>query len=186
VYRETGSDRESVGRDSTSFFMRYEVRKQRWVQSAPIRSANGNIQPAAVELEKDHLVAYCRRGGGYGPQTRGFIVRSESKDGGMTWTEGRDSAFPNPNAAVDLIRLKSGNLLLVFNDSMNSRTPLVAAISKDNDKSYPGRKNIASGRGDFAYPIAIQTRDGKIHVVFTSEGRKVINQAIFDEDWVLK
>ena len=186
VYRETGSDTESVGPESTSLFLRYDPRNRRWTQTAPIRSKNGNIQPAVVEITGDHLVAYCRRGGGYGAGTRGFIVRSESRDGGRTWSEGQDSAFPNPNAAVDFIRLQSGRLLLVYNDSMTGRSPLTAAISEDADKSYPCRRNIADGPGSFAYPVAIQTRDGRIHVVFTSQERTVINRAIFDEDWVLE
>ena len=65
------------------------------------------------------------------------MVRAESTDGGWTWSEGRDSAFPNPNAAVDFLKLASGNLLLVFNDSMTSRTPLVAALSTDGDRDVP-------------------------------------------------
>jgi hypothetical protein len=87
---------------------------------------------------------------------------------------------------VDFIRLQSGRLLLVYNDSMTGRSPLTAAISEDADKSYPCRRNIADGPGSFAYPVAIQTRDGRIHVVFTSQERTVINRAIFDEDWVLE
>ena len=41
--------------------------------------------------------------------------------------------------------------------------------------------NIAEGKNSFAYPYAIQTRDGKIHLVFTSDQRTVINHAVFDE-----
>jgi hypothetical protein len=33
--------------------------------------------------------------------------------------------------------------------------------------------------------VAIQTRDGKIHVIYTSENRQVVNQAIFDEKAIL-
>ncbi len=67
---------------------------------------------------------------------------------------------------------------------MTGRTPLTAATSADVDKTWPHKRNIVDGRGDFAYPSAFQARDGSIHVVFTSEGRKVINHAVFDEDWV--
>jgi predicted neuraminidase len=181
VYHETGNDRESVGPDSTSRFLRYDSKTKQWTPYGVIRSAKGNIQPAPVELMPGHLIAYCRRGGGYGPVTDGFIVRSESHDGGKTWSEGRDSPFPNPNAAVDFIKLRSGNLLLVFNDSMARRTPLTAAISTDGDKSYPYRRNIAEGPGDFAYPVAIQTSDERIHVIFTSDRRSVIQHAVFEE-----
>ena len=93
----------------------------------------------------NHLVAYCRRGGDYGPKTIGYIVRAESHDGGRTWTEGKDSAFPNPNAAVDFLKLKSGRLLLVYNDSMTRRTPLTAALSTDQDRTWPVRRNIREG-----------------------------------------
>lgn len=79
------------------------------------------------------------------------------------------------------MRLRNGHLLLVFNDSHGRRTPLTAAISTDNDRSYERRRNIAEGPGSFAYPTAIQTADEKIHVVYTSDQRTVIRHAVFDE-----
>ena len=112
-------------------------------------------------------------------------MRAESSDGGWTWTAGRDSPFPNPNAAVDFLKLQSGNLLLVYNDTMVGRTPLVAALSTDGDRTYSHRRALAEGPGDFGYPIAVQTADGRIHVVYTSDGRRVINHAMFGEDWLL-
>ncbi len=186
VYHETGNDRQAVGPDSTSRFLRYDPKAKQWAPHGIIRSAKGNIQPAPVEIAPGRLIAYCRRGGGYGPVTDGFIVRSESNDGGKTWQEGGDSSFPNPNAAVDFIKLRNGHLLLVYNDSMTRRTPLTVAISTDGDKSYPHRRNIAEGPGDFAYPVAIQTNDGRIHVIFTSDRRSVIRHAVFEETTILK
>ncbi|HEV3204630.1 MAG TPA: sialidase family protein, partial [Gemmataceae bacterium] len=185
IYHETGNDTELVGSDTTSLFLRYDVKTRRWTQSNRIRSRLGNLQPAVAALADTHLVCYCRRGGDYQPRPDGYLVRSESQDGGRTWSPGKDSAFPNPNAAVDFLRLKNGHLLLVFNDSMSRRTPLTAAISTDNDKTYPHQRNLAEGPGDFAYPFAIQTRDEKIHVVYTSNKRSVINHAIFDEMAIL-
>ena len=185
IYHEVGDDPETVGVASTSLFLRYQRSTGQWKQTAAIRSPRGAIQPAVVEVAPGHLIAYNRRGGGYGPITDGWLVRAESRDGGWTWTPGRDSTFPNPNAAVDFLKLKSGNLLLVYNDSMTGRTPLVAALSTDADKSYPHRRAIAEGAGDFAYPIAVQAADGQIHVVYTSDGRRVINHAVFAEEWLL-
>ena len=184
VYHETGHDTESVGPDSTSRFLRYDARTHQWHELGRITSRTGNIQPAVVEIAPDHLIAYCRRGGNYKPTTEGWLVRAESRDGGRTWTEGVNSRFPNPNAAVDFIRLRNGHLVLVFNDSMNRRTPLTAALSTDGDRTYPHRRNIAEGPGDFAYPIAFQAQDGRIHVVFTSDRRRVVNHAVFDESWI--
>jgi predicted neuraminidase len=184
VYQEKGHDTETIGPDSTSLFLRYDRNKKEWAPTGRIKSARGNIQPAVVELSPGRLVAYCRRGGGYGPTTTGFVVRSESHDDGATWEEGRDSAFPNPNSAVEFLKLKSGALLLVYNASMTDRTPLTAALSVDGDKTYPSRRNIAEGRNSYTYPIGFQASDGLIHIVYTSDQRSVINHAVFSEDWV--
>lgn len=185
AYHETGNDPEFVGPESTSLFFRFDRRKSTWFEAGRIRSPRGNIQPAVAEVG-GHLVAYCRRGGGYGAEEKGYLVRSESHDGGRTWVEGKDSRFPNPNAAVDFLKLASGRLLLVYNDSLNRRTPLTAALSSDDDATWPTRRNIVEGPGDFGYPNAFQARDGRIHVVFTSERRTVINHAVLDEDWIEK
>ncbi|MEO7141975.1 MAG: exo-alpha-sialidase, partial [Bryobacteraceae bacterium] len=181
VWKETGFDPEVVGNDTVSFFMRYDPPAQKWSESTRIHARLGALQPAVVQMDGKYLIAYCRHGGGYGRGIDGHVVRAESHDGGRTWTEGVETELPNPNAAVDFLKLRDGHLLLVYNDSMSERTPLTVAISMDGDKTYPYRKNIAEGKNEFAYPYAIQTRDGKIHIVFTSEKRTVINHAIFDE-----
>jgi len=186
LYSEKGEDKEETGADSTSLFLRFDVKKKSWSETGRIRSATGNIQPAVVQLTDDYLVAYCRRGGGYGPTTTGYLVRAESRDGGQTWSEGKNCQFPNPNAAIDFLKLKNGHLLLVYNNSMNERTPLTVAISTDNDKTYPNRRDIAVGDFDYAYPLATQAQDGKIHVIYTSHERTVVNRAVFDEAWVLE
>jgi hypothetical protein len=74
--------------------------------------------------------------------------------------------------------------LLVFNDNMNDRTPLTVALSPDGDRTWPWRRNVAEGPYDYAYPMAVQTRDGKIHLIFTSHERSVVNHAVLDEDWI--
>jgi hypothetical protein len=75
---------------------------------------------------------------------------------------------------------------MVYNDSMNERTPLSVAISVDGDASWAHKRNIAVGPFDYAYPYAIQSRDGKIHVIYTSHERTVIEHAVFDESWLLE
>jgi predicted neuraminidase len=184
VYRETGANTEIVGPDSTSMFLLYDVKAKTWRETGQIKSRLGNIQPAVVQVSDTHLIAYCRRGGDYKPRTDGWLVRAESHDGGLTWSEGQDSPFPNPNAAVEFLHLQDDALVLVYNDSMSDRTPLVAAMSVDQDKSYAYRRTIGQGKGSFAYPIGFQARDGKIHIVYTSEGRTVINHVVFDAAWI--
>lgn len=188
VYHETGEDRERTAESTCSYFFRYNPKTKTWTESKNrILSPNGNLQPAPVQITDDYLVAYCRPGGDFEPNPQRFVIRSESRDGGHTWSKGEDSPFPNPNSAVDFIKLRSGHLALVYNDTnLGDRMPLTVAISTDNDKTYPHRRHIVNKPGDTAaYPVAIQTRDGKIHVVYTSEERQVVNRAIFDESAIL-
>jgi predicted neuraminidase len=46
------------------------------------------------------------------------------------------------------------------------------------------KKDIASGEGSYAYPTALQTPDGLIHVMFTSDDRTTIRMATFDESYL--
>lgn len=185
IYHETGHDTEVVGPDTASLFLRYNPAKHTFTPTGKIKSRKGNLQPSVVQLSDKHLIAYCRRGGGYEPTAYGYMVRSESHDGGATWSKGKDSQFPNPNAAIDFIKLKSGNLLLVYNDSMNERTPLTVALSEDQDKTWPHRVDLATGPHDFAYPVAMQTKDGKIRVLYTRDERSRVMLATFDEGNIL-
>jgi predicted neuraminidase len=187
IYHETGHDTEIVGADSTSLFLRYHPKTHAWKETGRIRSSKGNIQPSVVQIDENYLIAYCRRCGGYEPTNDGWLVRAESHDGGETWSEGADSKFPNPNAAVDIKKLRNGHLIMAYNDSMNDRNPLTVAISTDNDKTWPYKKDIINQPGgDFGYPTLLETQDGKIHLLFTSEERTVINQVVFEEEEIFE
>lgn len=186
IYHEAGHDTESVGADSSSLFFRYHPKTREWTRTNRVHSRIGNIQPAVVQIDKDYLVAYSRRGGGYGPMKDGYLVRSESRDGGRTWSDGTDSQFPNPNSAADLIKLKNGHLLLVYNDNNEGeRLPLTVAISDDNDRTWKYKRDIVTSGETAAYPTAVQTRDGKIHVIYTSHERQQIDHVVFEESAIL-
>ncbi len=186
LYIERGNDTEFTAPDTASYFLRYNPQTKVWTQTNYIKSPTGNLQAEPVQLTDDHLVCYIRRGGDYEPTDDGYLLRAESHDGGYTWSDAKQTEFKNPNAAVGFIKLKNGHLLLVYNDNMNDRTPLTIAISTDNDKTYPYRRDICTGDNSFAYPYAIQTRDGKIHIVYTTDQRTVVMHAVFDENAILK
>ncbi len=82
VWKETGFDEEVVGKDTASYFLRYDPHTKKWTESSRIHSRLGALQPAVAQIDANTLIAYCRRGGGYGPKTEGYIVRSDSHDGG--------------------------------------------------------------------------------------------------------
>jgi len=185
VYHETGNDREKVGADTSSLFLRFNPKTNAWSQSNKIYSRVGNLQPSPVQIDENYLISYSRRGGDYEPTKDGFLVRSESRDGGFTWSPGEDSEFPNPNAATDLIKLANGHLVLAYNDNMNDRTPLTVAISEDNGKTWPHRRDIGTGDNTFAYPVLIQTADGSIRLLYTTDSRASVKLATFEEADVL-
>lgn len=185
IYHETGSDPEMTAPDTSSLFLRFDPKTREWTESNRVRSRLGNLQPAVVPLSDTHLLALCRRGGDYEPGNDGNVVRTESRDGGKTWSPGVETDFPNPNAAVELIRLRNGHLLFIYNNSANDRTPLTAAISTDGGRTFPHKRNIADGPGDYAYPSALQSQDGLIHIVYTSDERTVIRHAVLKEEAIL-
>ena len=185
VYHETGGDTEEMAPDTCSYFLRHNPKTRTWTASERIYSKIGNLQPEPVQITDDYLITYNRVGGNYEPSDSRYIVRSESHDGGRTWSPGVDSQFPNPNAAISFIKLQNGHLLLAYNDNMNDRTPLTIAISEDNDKSWPHRRDIGTGANSFAYPMAIQAKDGTIHVIYTTDARKTVMLATFQEDAIL-
>jgi predicted neuraminidase len=182
IYHETGADTELTAPDTGSVFLRFDPATSTWSRSEKVLSRLGNLQAAVVELEPGRLLALCRRGGDYEPGNDGFVVRTESNDGGRTWSPGTETEFPNPNASVELIKLQSGALLFVYNHSMDERTPLRAVLSTDGGRTWPRQLDLAAGPGAFSYPTAIQIRDGTIHVTFTSDGRTVIRHARFREE----
>lgn len=187
LYHETGEDREGTAPDTCSYFMRYNPATKTWTETNRIFSEIGNLQISPVQIDDNHLIGYMRRGGRFGPKPDGVAYRSESRDGGYTWSRGERTEFRNPNSALDFIKLRNGHLLLVYNDNNQGvRMPLTVAISTDNDKTWPHRRDVVDKPGDTAaYPCAIQSRDGRIHIVYTSEARTVINHIVFDESAIL-
>ncbi|HDP33995.1 MAG TPA: hypothetical protein ENN29_02675 [Candidatus Hydrogenedentes bacterium] len=181
MYHETGDDRERSAEDTCSYFLRYNPETQKWTETNRIKSPNGNLQPQVVQISDTELFCFMRRGGGYEPTTDGWMLRASSSDGGYTWTDAEPTDFPNPNSAVELIKLRNGNLLLVYNDNMNDRTPLAVSVSTDNGKTWPHKRIIAGGQNTYAYPYAIQGDDGKIYLIYTTNSRTTIMMAVFEE-----
>lgn len=181
MYHETGDDREFTAASTCSYFLRYSPTTGKWTETNRIESSEGNLQPQVVQINNEDLFCFMRRGGNYEPTQEGWMLRSESHDGGYTWSPAVRTQFPNPNSALDLIKLKNEHLLLIYNDSMNDRTPLAAAVSVDGGKTWPYRRVIAGGQNEYAYPYAIQAHDDKIYLIYTTNGRTTIMMMVFDE-----
>lgn len=163
-----------------------------WFGSKPIVGL-GNIQPTVVRKHDGSLVAYMRNAG----SPPKHLQMSVSQDDGVTWSVATHINLPNPNSAVDIIRLGNGYWALVYNDTEEGRHSLAVSISVDEGKSWNWTRHLeqdlrGSGAGQFHYPSILQTRDGLMHVSYSyflnhlpqEAPNKAIKHAAFNIQWV--
>ncbi len=169
-------------RNYNSMFMTSQDRGKTWKKAGKIITPafQGNIQPTVVQLSDGSLLAFMRAS-----KKDPHIWEARSKDNAITWTNAVETQFKNPDAAVFLLKLQNGHLVLVFNDSQASRAPLSVALSTDEGKSWCAQKNLEDTPGEFSYPYAAQSSDGMIHVTYTYK-RTGIKHAAFNEAWLLE
>jgi predicted neuraminidase len=170
---------------SASIMAISDDRGQTWTASKAMIGF-GNIQPSLVRKNDGEIVAYMRDNG---PHHK--IRVSSSKDDGVSWSSVVDSAFPNPGAGIEAIRLANGHWLLIFNDTPRGRHSLAVSVSDDEGATWKWTRHlerVASGGGQFHYPSIIQAADGSIHATYTyrltGQG-STIEHAHFDEAWLL-
>jgi len=138
-----------------------------WTSTGPVNDARSidAIQPSILKLGGDHLRAIGRT-------RQGRLFAIDSPDLGETWGQMRLLDVPNPNAGTDAINLKDGRFLLVYNNSTSHRTPLTIAISEDAERWTPVLE-LEKEPGEFSYPTAIQTEDGKVHITYTWQRTRI-------------
>ncbi len=150
-----------------------------WRLTAPMVSPDGNIHPNVV-ARGSTLICYLRTGG-----AGGVIWRSESQDGGESWSELTPTRLLNPNSGIDLLKLSSGRLALAFNNSQTHRTPLHVALTANADEMWRWVQVIEDTYAEISYPTLAQTADGAIHLVYTYR-REAIHYARFTEQWLMQ
>jgi predicted neuraminidase len=162
-----------------------------WKFSDPILGG-GAIQPT-LAVNKDGSITMLMRDNGPAPKR---LMKSVSKDGGLTWSSVVDTDIPNPGTAADVVVLQSGNWALVHNDIEDGRHRLSVWYSMDEGKTWPSHKIIVNGEPGSAvrghYPAIIQGKDGMIHLSYTNQiaGKKGepdlknIVHAVFSENWL--
>lgn len=190
-------------REWNATFLRSENHGRTWqiVGSLGKEAGAHLIQPTVVPLADRRLMAYMR-------SQEGRIFVSYSNDMGKTWARPQPTSLPNNNSGIDMVRLRSGNLVLAFNpippipglaklhegwpevmpagfDVWGPRTPLVIALSPDEGQNWPYQLALEEGSGEFSYPAIIQDRRGIIHVAYTYN-RTAICHVRFSEEYLLK
>ncbi|MFA6448311.1 MAG: sialidase family protein [bacterium] len=167
--------------NETMFYSQFFISKDggtNWDWSGPLRAPGGIIQPSVVQLSDGSLLTVMRTGSG-----NGLAWWSRSANDGKKWTKPYTTDIKNPMSAADMVTLPNGHIALVYNDSAKERNPLTVAISTDEGKTWPVKRDIENApNGSFGYPAVIATSDGVIHVTY-SYSRDSIKYAAFDEAW---
>jgi predicted neuraminidase len=152
------------------------------------------LQPTVIERKDGSLIAVMRAA-----KQLGKMYKTESFDGGLTWTPASPYVLPNPGGGFHWMRLKSGNIAVIYNhapaEPLNKceRNPVSIALSEDDGKTWAYRRNICEFLRDdpnnpndpkefknsFGYPTMTQGQDGIIHVTN-------IQYTSFTEDWIKK
>jgi len=140
---------------------------ERWEKTGTLNDTNefGAIQPTILVHDGNNIQILCRT-------KQGAIIDSWSKDLSKTWSPMARTALPNPNSAIDAVRLKDGRLLLVYNHSSAARSKLNVAVSKDG-KNWQAALMLENQPGEFSYPAVIQASDGLVHITYTWKRQRI-------------
>lgn len=136
----------------------------------------GAIQPTILKHSDGSLQALCRNQNG-----NGKILSTTSRDLGRTWSSLESIDLPNPNSGIDAVTLSDGRFLLVYNhtirggESPKGRELLNVAVSKDGFHWDAVAVLENTPRGEFSYPAVIQSRDGRVHITYTWQRKKIVH-----------
>jgi sialidase-1 len=157
----------------------------------PQDGKSGLQEPLVVELKDNRLLMLCRT-------DLGSQYRCYSDDGGETWSPAQPSEIKSPLSPASLKRIPTtGDLLLVWNDHSNideslkaKRTPLSAAISRDDGKTWSASKIVeADPDGWFCY-TAIEFIDDRVLLAYCAgngqkkEGLNTTRITSIPTDWL--
>jgi sialidase-1 len=136
-----------------------------WHEGQKVKPAGGNCyEPAAVELRDGRVLMFLRTGLGGQYQTI-------SADGGETWSEPTLSMLTGSASPIAIESIpKTGDLLAIWNHDIGSprpRTPLTAAISQDEGKTWSHFRDLEQATDNaFAYPAVTWVDDRALITYF--------------------
>ncbi len=139
-----------------------------WTSSAPAAGdgpAIEAIQPSILVHADGTLQAVGR--------TRAQrIFETSSTDGGRTWSPLKLTTLPNPNSGIDALTLRDGRHILVYNHTIQGRSPLNIAVSRDG-KTWTPALVLERDAGEYSYPAVIQSADGLVHITYTWKRQRI-------------
>ena len=137
----------------------------------------GVIQPTILAHAPGRIQILCR-------SQQGNVFQSWSEDQGKSWSPLEATPLPNPNSAIDAVRMANGRCALVYNHTRQGRSPLNIAFSRDGQEWQPPF-SLESEPGEYSYPAVIQASNGLLHVTYTWK-RQRIKHLILDPEKMLR
>ncbi len=140
----------------------------------------GVIQPSVVEFDDGAMIAFFRDG-----TAANRIRRSDSNDGGLTWSPITETELPNPGSGIEAVLLDNGHLAMIYNDQeTDPRDRLAVSISTDRGQTWAWTRHLEHiPGGRFDYPSLVQAKDGSLHASY-SYNLETIKHAHFNEAWL--
>ncbi len=154
---------------------------------------SGASEPTLVELPNGKLWMLIRA------QT-GYLWESFSNDKGHTWSPATESKFPSSNAPASMLRLKSGEIAVAWNNHVESnyaRQSLVIGLTNDG-KTLKGLREFdftdftddpAASVPHVTYPFLTETKDGNIAISYNKGNWSRHNRptlARINRSWILE
>jgi len=155
-----------------------------WTEPVPTELPNNNSSIQFTKLRNGHLAMVFNNISAASSKERRLSLYDEIEDEDTTAEEEK------PAVVVEI----DPNKKTTFWGT--PRSPMTIAISEDNGKTWPYKRDIEIGDGycmtnnskeklnrEYSYPSIKQTSDGKIHVTFTYF-RQTIKYVRVTEEWV--
>ena len=142
--------------------------------------------PKKLATAFDEAMSYERADGSIRMLARsalGVLAECISHDGGLTFSEARESDIPNPNTRFFISRTPTGRLLLILNDDARERKNMSAWLSEDDGVTWPHRL-LLDGRTAVSYPDA-DFHDGRIYITYDRErtgAKEILFLSLTEED----
>jgi predicted neuraminidase len=149
-----------------------------WVLGDFAHSEVRLIQPSLIQNKDDSITMFLRS-----DHDSSRMWHSMSFDNGENWNIPRPAAIPNNNSSLDAVKLKSGMVVLVFNDSTGPRSPLSLSTAFDGDKAFESIRHIEDSHGEFSYPAIIAPEVDQIMVGYTHQ-KDSIKIITVDPKWI--
>ncbi len=192
VARHAGPDMEWSGKGAI-FSYYSDDNGQTWQSSEEVPNPENIVlqEPGLVELEDESILMFIR-------SDAEFQCYSYSKDRGKTWSEVEKSTLVSPVSPATIERIPgTGDLLAVWNNNLSEdpeisklRTPLNAAISKDEGKTWEMTKTLEGDPDGWYCYIAMDFVGEDVLLGYCAGNRpagtglSVTNVSKVDMDWL--